>query len=119
MAAGDLTPGRRRPDTPFGDLPAELRAGDYWRYLDRKTGEPKDCGDDHAARGNLTRGVWGFVSPIDVDAMGLLSLHTVRENEDGTATIAPNDGSSNSVRITRTPLSSWHGYLDHGVWREV
>lgn len=118
MAPGDLTQGRRLSDTRFGEVPEDARPGDYWRCL-RNDSKPMECSADQRARGNLTGGVWGVIAPGDNDTLlGFLLLHTVREHEDGTATIAPGDGSSNSVLIS-TGKSSWHGYLDRGVWREV
>jgi hypothetical protein len=116
MSAGDLTQGRRLEDVAFGDLPADLEPGTYWRYLD-ETGEPMECSAEQRARGNLTGGVWGFCAPNGA-GIGTLMLHTVREHEDGTATIAPGDGSSNSVLIS-SGERSWHGFLERGVWREV
>lgn len=114
MAAGDTTQGRRRDDVNFFDLPPDdLEHGDYWRYLDRKTGKPMHVEES----GNLTGGVWGVCCPV-IGGIGLLRLHTVREHEDGTITVAPGDGSSNSILIG-DGQRSWHGYIDHGVWREV
>lgn len=104
--------GTRLADVPFGDLPdgAFDTPGAYWKYLDRTTGEPMDCGDDAAAKGNLTRTVWGIHVPGA--GIGTLRLHTVREHDDdGTITVAPGDGSSNSI-LQR----DWHGYINHGVW---
>ncbi|WP_156718138.1 hypothetical protein [Nocardioides sp. Leaf307] len=66
--------------------------------------------------GNLTGGVWGFVSP---DGIGIstLALHTVREHDDGTISIRPGDGSSNSVLHSGAPDGqTWHGYVEHNVW---
>ena len=106
--------GRRREDTVFGELPDDLQPGDYWKYLDRESREPKKSSDP----GNLTGTVWGFYAPNGA-GIGTLMKHTVREHEDGTATIAPGDGSSNSVLITGAAGQQWHGYMDRGVWREV
>lgn len=116
--------GRRREDVRFGDLPDDLQPGDYWRYLDRQTGEPMEAKD---APDNLTGGVWGFVSPHsppdrDGDTMpvlGLLMKHTVREHEDGTISIRPGDGSSNSVKVVHHALGEWHGYVYAGRWESV
>jgi hypothetical protein len=116
MAAGDTMQGRRLPDVRFGDLPEDLRPGDYWRYLDRETGEPMDAGDDAHANGNLTRGVWGIYAPRG--GIGTLRLHTVREEDDGTISVRRDDGSSNSILISYRD-TAWHGYLERGVWREV
>lgn len=106
--------GRRRPDVPFGDLPDDLQPGDYWRYLDRDSGEPLTTNQ----QSNLTGGVWGFASPHD-GSLGTLRLHTVREHEDGTISIRPGDGSSNSVLQHGAGGETWHGYVEHGVWQEV
>ncbi len=104
--------GRRLPDVPYGDLPEDPQPGDYWRYLKREGGEPLHVEEE----GNLTGSVWGFCSPVG--GIGTLLKHTVRENEDGTATVAPGDGSSNSILFGGGRGDTWHGYLDHGVWKE-
>lgn len=105
--------GRRREDVTFGDLPDEIQPGDYWKYLD-KDGEPKQAGRPT----NLTGTVWGFYSP-DGNGVGTLLSHTVREHEDGTISIRPGDGSSNSVLHKGARLEEWHGYVECGVWTEV
>jgi hypothetical protein len=108
--------GRRLADVLFGDLPQrELKPGDYWKYLDRETGEAKRSDEP----GNLTHTVWGFCSPAgtsDVPIIGTLMKHTVREHEDGTITVAPGDGSSNSIAVGGPNTPHWHGYVEHGVW---
>lgn len=113
MSSGDTYQGRRREDVRFGELPHDLELGDYWKYLN---------GDGQSIRSstseNLTGTVWGFYGPVPGAGVGTLMHHTVREHEDGTATIAPGDGSSNSV-LTSGRSVSWHGYLERGVWREV
>lgn len=46
--------------------------------------------------------------------MGNLANHEVTEHEDGTITVSP------SILVTRhTGEFLWHGYLEHGIWREV
>jgi hypothetical protein len=112
MSMAMLVCGRRLPDTKFGELPPEdIRPGDYWKY----TGI--DVGD--AFSYNLTRTVWGYMSP-DGNGIGTLMAHTVRENPDGSITIAAGDGSSNSVLHTGGASNkTWHGYVDHGVWKPV
>lgn len=105
--------GRRLPDTPWPELPqgVELEPGDYWKYTDI------DLGDHYPS--NLTGTAWGFYSP-DGNGCGRLVSHTVREEEDETISIRPNDGSSNSVlHEGGAQHVQWHGYVDHGVWREV
>lgn len=115
MAAGDTTPGRRRADVPLGDLPPDVQPADYWRYLVSDGSRPMHVEE----RGNLTGGVWGFYAPNGC-GIGTLLKHTVRELADGTATVAPGDGSSNSILISGGGSGrSWHGYLERGVWREV
>jgi hypothetical protein len=104
--------GRRLPDTPFGDLPDDIQPGDFWRYLNRATGVPMLV----TKPTNLTDGVWGFCSPIG--GIGTLMSHTVREHEDGTITVAPGDGSSNSILFTEGGGRTWHGYIERGLWKE-
>lgn len=115
--------GRRLPDTRFADLPLEmddLRPGDVWKYLNRD-GTPVSAAELYKREdmsGNLTGGVWGFLSP-DGNGIGTLALHTVREHDDGTISIRPGDGSSNSVLHSGGPAGlSWHGYVEHNVWTE-
>lgn len=113
--------GRRRDDTRFGDLPDDVQPGDYWKYLNRKTGEPLDAAVYGAAgaEGNLTGTVWGYASP-DGNGIGTLAIHTVREHDDGTISVLPGDGSSNSILHTGGPSNqTWHGYIYDGEWREV
>lgn len=49
--------------------------------------------------------------------LGDLSLHEITEHDDGTITVPPSilhhdfDENGNP--------KDWHGYLEHGVWREV
>lgn len=50
---------------------------------------------------------------------GRLEHHTVREEDDGTISVRPNDGSSNSIQITGGQGREWHGYIEHGVWQAV
>lgn len=106
--------GRRRPDARQGHLPDDIRAGDYWKLLDFETGEPLRS----SAPSNLTGGVWVVVAPLDDGgyAIGNLRKHTVREHDDGTISVRPGDGSSNSILITRRNGQSFHGYIEHGIW---
>jgi phage terminase large subunit GpA-like protein len=39
--------------------------------------------------------------------------HEVDENDDGTITVEPKPGNSNSI----LHVCGWHGYIDHGEWR--
>lgn len=124
--------GRRLESCPIGETPlpfSELQPGDYWQVVDRRKGEPLGRDDikrwwpksAHLVAGNLTGTVWGVIDPNG--SYGMLSIHTVREHEDGTISVRPNDGSSNSIKITGRDddgkAVEWHGYIEHGVWREV
>jgi len=42
-----------------------------------------------------------------------LAKHQVIEHEDGTITVSP------SILVTGHHDRQWHGYLEHGIWREV
>lgn len=106
--------GRRRPDTPLARLPDDIRRGDYWKVIN-KAGEPLHSPEP----GNLTGTVWMVVAPIgdgDGYAIGRLTKHTVREHDDGTISVRPGDGSSNSILITGAHDRQYHGYIEHGVW---
>lgn len=112
--------GRRlKPDVKFGELPLFSQPGDYWKYLDRHTGEPLKPYANIDSSGNLTQTVWGYYSP-DGNGIGTLMIHTVREHEDGAISVLPGDGSSNSIlhKGGRQNLV-WHGYIYHGEWRQI
>jgi hypothetical protein len=107
--------GRRRPDLSQDDLHSDIQRGDYWKLLDAD-GTPLKSD----APSNLTGTCWMAVAPIgdgDGFAIGTLRLHTVREEDDGTISVRPGDGSSNSILMSRGASgASWHGYIEHGVW---
>lgn len=108
--------GRRLPDLSRDQIHSDVRAGDYWRALN-SDGTPVVSN----AQGNLTHGVWYVAAPVgDAEgyAIGRLENHTVREEDDGTISVRPNDGSSNSILLTRGDRS-FHGYIEHGVWSSV
>lgn len=112
---GERFEGRRREDVRMGELPEAVEPGDYWRYL-TADGSPLTSSEP----GNLTGGVWGVCVPGDDElGIGLLTKHTVREHDDGTISILPNDGSSNSVKVDRGDRELFHGYIERGVWRSV
>ncbi len=68
------------------------RAGDYAYYPDIKD--------------------WLLWLPGD-SYVGSLS-HDITEHEDGTITVSP------SILVTEGEgRVLWHGYLEHGIWREV
>lgn len=108
--------GRRRPDTPHGDLPPDLQAGDYWKVLSHDGSEPRLVEWPE----KLTKDCWMVVVPLGSErgyGIGNLERHTVREEEDGTISVRPNDGSSNSILVSKSSRQSWHGYVEHGVFR--
>lgn len=120
-----MTTGRRLPDTEFGQLPLaldELQPGDIWRYV-HPDGTPISAKvlypNSKQVAGNLTDEVWGYRSP-DGNGLGMLALHTVRSHEDGTVSIRPGDGSSNSVlHHGGRDRKTWHGYVEHNEWQSV
>lgn len=61
---------------------------------------------------SLIDGVWWAIVPAPGFSVGRLSLHEVVLNEDGTITVSP------SI-LMQHGEKSWHGYLEHGIWREV
>ncbi len=108
--------GRRLPDTYRGVLPKNIRPGDYWKVLNRGNGLPAKSEEPS----NLTGSVWMVSAPMSYGyALGTLSFHTVREHDDGTISVRPGDGSSNSILITGHHSEQYHGYIEMGVWKEV
>jgi hypothetical protein len=102
--------GRHLPDVPWGSLPSDLQPGDYWKCTGFDLGEMYST--------NLTRTIWQFFSP-DGNGIGTLMSHTVREEDDGTISVRPGDGSSNSILHKGSRDVTWHGYIDHGFWIPV
>lgn len=45
--------------------------------------------------------------------VGNLQGHDVTEHDDGTITVSP------SILVSDDTGELWHGYLEHGVWRQV
>jgi hypothetical protein len=110
--------GRRLLDTPDGQFPLpydDLQPGDAWKVLDRDTGEPLIVTDQPS---NLTGAAWFIVAPGpgEMKLLANLRAHTVREHDDGTISVRPGDGSSNSILVTRRPEETWHGFIEHNVW---
>lgn len=90
-----------------------MQVGDYWKVLDAD-GAPVV----RVHPGKLTTECWRVVLPIgDGDGYGIANLdnHTVREHEDGTISVRPGDGSSNSILLTGARGVRWHGYIERGV----
>lgn len=63
---------------------------------------------------NLTGELWFGITPNGL--LGNLGNHTVREEEDGSITVWPGDGSSNSILVQDGRGKSWHGYITRGLW---
>jgi hypothetical protein len=107
------TQGRRREDLPEGQHHGDLEPGDYWKILDRDSGDPLLI----EFPGKLTTDCWHVVVPMSESGRyGIADLrhHTVREHDDGTISVLPNDGSSNSILVS-DHRSSWHGFVYEGV----
>ena len=116
--------GQRLADTPADRLPVDLDdmcAGGYWKVLTKDGSRPitpEEYSGGRSYPSNLTGQVWGFWSP-DGNGMGTLVAHTVRENEDGTISVLPGDGSSNSILHSGgASKQTWHGYIYDGEWKE-
>ena len=68
--------------------------------------KPGDYGKDF-------NGSWMVCPPVEgCHAAMLCPGHTVTEHEDGTITVSP------SIGIHYGDGKFYHGYLEHGVWRE-
>lgn len=107
--------GRRRPATEIDRLPADIEAGDYWMVLVNDSDGLRPMMVTEPS--NLTGGVWRVAAPMSYGfAIGTLTKHTVREHDDGTISVRPGDGSSNSILITGHDGEQYHGFIEHGVW---
>lgn len=60
-------------------------------------------------------GVWECVTPNG--RVGGLDDHQVMEHEDGTITVSPSILVA-AEQVGDVELPGWHGYLEHGTWRE-
>lgn len=100
----------------MGEIHAEIKPGDYWKILNLD-GTPRLT----SAPGKLTETCWYVVVPLGSGyGLGRLEKRTVREEDDGTITVAPDDGSTNSILVTKGQGGpSWHGYIYQGVFREI
>lgn len=64
--------------------------------------------------GQTPDGTWWMRVPVEKGfGPGRLSSHEVKEHEDGTITVSP------SILCQGHHDKTWHGYLEHGIWREV
>lgn len=102
---------------PEGDIPDDIAPGDYWKILDA-SGTPKRS----TRASNLTGTCWHLAVPLgrgeEAFALANLIAHTVREHDDGTISVLPGDGSSNSILVTKHQGETWHGYVRNGVLEE-
>lgn len=63
---------------------------------------------------------WSFVTPNGLYG-GLTPGHHVEEHEDGTISVLPRPGNSNSILVNgsgSTDATRYHGYIRRGVWEE-
>jgi len=88
------TPAVRLPDGPFKRT---LRPGEYQKVW---------VTQEHILQGKAQEWQWWLYPPGG--RLGVLTQHTVVENDDGT------------VRVTPSVLqhSGWHGFLENGNWKE-
>lgn len=63
--------------------------------------------------GKNADGQWFCRVPAPGFGVGGLGKHEVVEHEDRTITVSP------SILCYGHDNKQWHGYLEHGVWREV
>jgi hypothetical protein len=94
--------GRRIYPTDFSSLEG-IEPGDYWKAPEQW----------YAA----------CPCPLDDDGMPLIAAlcnHTVIEHEDGTITVSPSILVGGSYPFSPPEWAAkhtWHGWLEHGVWR--
>lgn len=110
--------GRRLEDRELGNEHLNPEIGDYWLVLDHdgtrlKANHPE----------NLTGTCWYVTVPLHGKPQtGFLRLHTVRQEDDGSISVRPNDGSSNSILVKQKYAGvedEWHGYVERGYFRSV
>lgn len=112
MKRTDQIQGQRLPDLDYteqykarSDPPGAFR---------KVVGFPKSVTDYPS---NLTGELWIVMTPNGLH--GVLGAHTVREEDDGSITVKPGDGSSNSILVNGGDRGSWHGYITKGLWWEL
>ena len=109
MKRTDEIQGRRLPDVSLRDhykVMAAMQPGDFVRITDYPGPLPDS---------NLTGETWFVMTPNGLP--GNLGAHTVREEDDGSITVKPGDGSSNSILVSGgSNGETWHGYITRGLW---
>lgn len=100
----------RRITWQEADNLANVQPGDYWY-------DPREPGAQWYAACPNARDDDGMIA-----CLAALCKHTVTEHEDGTITVSP------SILVGRNYPNSppewaakhtWHGWLEHGIWREA
>ncbi len=87
--------------------------------LGKRQDNPNDNLPNPGEYGLGSDGQWFGCPPSELDDNGFpltanLSRHQVIEHDDGTITVSP------SILITKPHAGQlWHGYLEHGVWRDI
>ena len=119
MAPGDTLQGRRIPDSEWFERRTanELQPGDYGvEFITREGEEVRD---------------WFVRCPNGADTVLWVNeadrngnRHVIEEHDDGTITVHGSIMGEfvRSEKISGAgPISSpgWHGWLEHGVWREA
>jgi photosystem II stability/assembly factor-like uncharacterized protein len=82
----------------------ELKPGEYSRH--RVIG----------SNGENKPDMWVCMTPNG--NTGTIVTHTVVVHEDGTITVTPSILLNTSYDGGKTWIQLWHGYLEHGIWRE-
>lgn len=90
---------------------ARAQRGEGRRVRDTEVFNPGDYGR-HPRDGN-----WYACTPDG--HLGNLSAHQVIEHDDGTITVSPSILVSMRDTEKKVDVELYHGYLEHGVWRQV
>jgi len=115
MSAGDLTPGRR-----VASLDDMQGPGDYWLNPARDPNGDQSlwfylpiCNEDRSALASTTLDDGTVIEHKPWEGRHRIASPSwsITEQPDGTITASP------SIACGRPVY--WHGYLEHGAWREV
>lgn len=108
MKRTDELQGQRLPDLDYGEnfTMRQDPPGTFRKIINHP---PSAVGGT-----NLTGDLWFVITPNGLH--GNLSNHTVREEDDGSISVKPGDGSSNSILVGGGDGESWHGYITRGLW---
>lgn len=81
---------------------------------------PKDDGKMYYEPGDYgwDEGYQAWLACTPNGLLGSLANHEVTENDDGTISVSPSILVSGYSYEEKKDIT-WHGYLEHGVWREV